>query len=93
MITRYKLQSKEEKIFYVKPKALKMELLPEEVDVNRKFDCIFYNNCLDHSAYFYYESFSCKDCNNYHKHKINYNTENCINLLNHLMDKRKNKEN
>lgn len=59
------------KLVYPKPKRLPEELELEDVINNRKFDCIFYDICLDHASEFKYDSFSCNKCFHYHKIKQN----------------------
>lgn len=54
------------KLIYPKPKRLSEELELEDVSNNRKFDCIFYEFCLDHATDFRYSSFSCNGCRHYH---------------------------
>lgn len=59
------------KVHYPKPKRLKEELVLEEVDKHRKFDCIFYDFCLDHAVDFLYQGFSCSECHYYYKGEMN----------------------
>jgi hypothetical protein len=55
------------KLHYPKPKKLYEELELDNVNKHRKFDCIFYEFCLDHAVDFLYESFSCTNCTYYYK--------------------------
>jgi len=57
------------KYLYIKPKKLRSVLEEDEVDDHRKFDCVFYDHCLDHARTFRYVSFTCKNCINYNKVK------------------------
>lgn len=55
------------KLHYPKPRRLNEELFLETVDRHRRFDCVFYDFCLDHACDFVYQSFSCKGCTYYYK--------------------------
>jgi len=57
------------RIHYPKPKKLFEELELDFVEKHRKFDCIFYDFCLDYAVDFVYLSFSCIGCNYYCKLK------------------------
>lgn len=58
-------------LHYPKPKRLREELELDNVNDHRKFDCIFYDLCLDHAAEFRYPSFSCgNNCKYYYKNTV-----------------------
>lgn len=59
------------KLHNPKPKRLQEELTLENVSKHRKFNCIFYEFCLDHAVDFVYPAFSCLGCTYYYKGEMN----------------------
>ena len=54
----------------IKPKQINWQLTPEEVNIHRNLDCIFYENCLNYAAIFCWVSFSCLGCQEVIKQNI-----------------------
>lgn len=58
------------RLHFPKPQRLREELSLENVDLHRKFECIFYDLCLDYATEFKYPSFSCGiNCKYYYKNR------------------------
>lgn len=60
-----KIKTKKKKIIYPFPERLKNELHWVELDEHRKFNCIYYDNCIDHASTHRWQSFTCKNCIHY----------------------------
>ena len=55
-------------ILHPKPKRLNLEFtLDDPIEEHRKFDCIFYDHCLDYSCTMHYINFSCNACEHFFK--------------------------